>query len=251
VLPLENLSGDPSQDYFTDGMTDELIARLGQIGALRVISRTSMMTYKNAHRPLPEIARELNVEAMVEGSVLRSGDQVRITAQLIEVRGDRHIWAQSYTGDIRETLALQSRVARAIAGRVRTTLNEQEKTTLLASKAVDREAFDAYLKGRYFLNKRTGDGLRMAISYFTQAIETDQNYAEAWSGLADAYTLSGDWKYGVLSRLDAFPKARSAATKALALNDNLGEAMRLSRSRWTFMAGIGMAPSGNTIGRSR
>jgi TolB-like protein/tetratricopeptide (TPR) repeat protein len=224
VLPLENLSGDASQDYFADGMTEELIARLGQIGALRVISRTSVMTYKNTHRPLAEIAGELNVDAVVEGSVLRAGDQVRITAQLIRVHDDRHIWAESYIGDIRETLALQSRVAVAIAGQVRATLNGQEKATLAASRAVDPDAFEAYLKGRYFLNKRTGVGLRTAISYFEHAIETDQTYAEAWSGLADSYTLSGDWKYGVLSRHDAFPKARAAVTKALALDDNLGEA---------------------------
>src|SRR5580658_4760861 len=224
VLPLENLSGDASQDYFADGMTEELIARLGQIGALRVISRTSVMTYKNTHRPLAEIAGELNVDAVVEGSVLRAGDQVRITAQLIRVHDDRHIWAESYIGDIRETLALQSRVAVAIAGQVRATLNGQEQATLAASRAVDPDAFEAYLKGRYFLNKRTGVGLRTAISYFEHAIETDQTYAEAWSGLADSYTLSGDWKYVVLSRHDAFPKARAAVTKALALDDNLGEA---------------------------
>jgi TolB-like protein/DNA-binding winged helix-turn-helix (wHTH) protein/Flp pilus assembly protein TadD len=224
VLPLENLSGETSQDYFADGMTEELISRLGQISTLRVISRTSVMTYKNVHRLLPEIARELNVEAVVEGSVLRSGDQVRITVQLIQVHDDRHIWAESYTGDVRDTLALQSRVASAIAGQVRATLNGQEQATLATSKAVDPEAFEAYLKGRYFLNKRTGDGLRTAISYFHHAIETDQTYAEAWSGLADSYTLSGDWKYSVLSRDDAFPKARAAASKALALDDNLSEA---------------------------
>ena len=224
VLPLENLSGDASQDYFADGMTEELIARLGRISTLRVISRTSVMTYKNVHRPLPEIARELNVDAVVEGSVMRYGDQVRITAQLIEVRDDRHMWAESYTGNVSETLALQSSVARAIAGEVRATLNGQEQATLTASRAVDTQAFEAYLKGRYFLNKRTGDGLRTAILYFNHAIETDQTYAEAWSGLADAYTLSGDWKYSVLSRDDAYPKAQAAATKAIALDDNLGEA---------------------------
>jgi TolB-like protein/tetratricopeptide (TPR) repeat protein/DNA-binding winged helix-turn-helix (wHTH) protein len=224
VLPLENLSGDASQDYFADGMTEELIARLGQISTLRVTSRTSAMTYKNVRRPLLEIARELNVEAVVEGSVLRSGDQVRITAQLIEVHDDRHMWADSYIGDVRDTLALQSRVAYAIACQVRTTLNGQEQATLRTSRMVDPVAFEAYLKGRYFLNKRTGDNLRMAISYFNQAIETDQSNAEAWSGLADAYTLSGDWKYSVLSRHDAFPKARAAATKALSLDDNLSEA---------------------------
>jgi TolB-like protein/DNA-binding winged helix-turn-helix (wHTH) protein/tetratricopeptide (TPR) repeat protein len=224
VLPLENLSGDTAQDYFTDGMTEELIARLGQISSLRVISRTSAMTYKNVHRPLPEIGRELNVQAVVEGSVLRSGDQVRITAQLIQVHDDRHMWAQSYTGNLRDTLTLQSKVATAIAGQVRTTLKSQEQATLQTSKTVDPDAFEAYLKGRYFLNKRTGDGLRTAISYFNQAIAVDPAYAAAWSGLADAYTLSGDWKYGVLSREDAFPKARAAAIKALSLDDALSEA---------------------------
>src|SRR5271167_3599954 len=168
VLPLDNLSGDASQNYFADGMTDELIAHLGQISTLRVISRTSAMTYKGDRKPLAEIARELNVEAVVEGSVLRSGDQVRITAQLIEVHDDRHMWADSYIGDVRDTLALQSRVASAIAGQVRSTLNGQEQATLGTSRTVEPMAFEAYLKGRYFLNKRTGDGLRMAISYFNQ-----------------------------------------------------------------------------------
>jgi TolB-like protein/Flp pilus assembly protein TadD len=224
VLPLENLSNDASQDYFADGMTDELITHLGQISAIRVISRTSAMTYKNAHKPLAEIARELNVDAVVEGSVLHSGERVRIAAQLIEVPADKQIWAESYEGDFRDTLALQSRVARSIAAQIRTTLNRQEQVALDNSKAVNPEAYEAYLKGRYFLNKRTGDGLRTAIEYFKRAIESDSNYAEAYSGLADAYALSGDWKYGVLSPQEAFPKAKAAATKALALDESLGEA---------------------------
>ena len=224
VLPLENLSGDASQDYFADGMTDELITNLGQIGALRVISRTSVMTYKGVRKPLAQIAAELNVEAVVEGSVLRSGERVRITAQLIQVPADKHIWAQSYEGDIRDTLTVQNRVARAIAEQIRVTLNRQEQATLEKSKTVNPEAYEAYLKGRYFWNKRTGDGLRTAIEYFSRAIKTDPAYAEAYSGLADAYAVSGDLKYGVLSPQDAFPKARAAATKALALDDTLGEA---------------------------
>lgn len=224
VLPLENLSGDASQDYFADGMTEELIAGLGKISALRVISRTSMMTYKNARKPLPQIASELNVDAVLEGSVLRSGDRVRITAQLIEARADRHIWAQSYEGDLRDTLGVQSRVASAIAGQIQVTLKRREQLALGKSKVVNPEAFEAYLKGRYFWNKRTVEGVQTAITYFNQAIETDPTYAEAYSGLADAYALAGDWKYGVLSRRDAFPKAVAAATKALALDDSLGEA---------------------------
>jgi TolB-like protein/DNA-binding winged helix-turn-helix (wHTH) protein/Flp pilus assembly protein TadD len=224
VLPLENLSNDASQDYFADGMTDELINHLGQISAIRVISRTSAMTYKNAHKPLTEIARELNVDAVVEGSVLHSGERVRIAAQLIEVPADKQIWAESYEGDFRDTLTLQSRVARSIAAQIQTTLNRQEQLALDNSKAVNPEAYEAYLKGRYFLNKRTGDGLRTAIEYFKRAIESDSTYAEAYSGLADSYALSGDWKYGVLSPQDAFPKAKAAATKALALDESLGEA---------------------------
>jgi TolB-like protein/DNA-binding winged helix-turn-helix (wHTH) protein/Flp pilus assembly protein TadD len=224
VLPLQNLSSDASQDYFADGMTDELITHLGQIGAIRVISRTSAMTYKNARKPLAEIARDLNVDAVVEGSVLRSGERVRIDAQLIQVPADRQIWAESYEGDFRDTLALQSRVARSIAQQIRATLNLREQVALEKSKAVNPEAFEAYLKGRYFWNKRTGDGLRTAVKYFNHAIEIDPTYAEAYSGLADSYALSGDWEYGVLSPQDAFRKAKAAATKALALDDSLGEA---------------------------
>jgi TolB-like protein/DNA-binding winged helix-turn-helix (wHTH) protein/Flp pilus assembly protein TadD len=224
VLPLENLSGDASQDYFADGMTDELITDLGQISALRVISRTSVMTYKGVRKPLAQIAGELNVDAVVEGSILRSGERVRITAQLIQLPADKHLWAQSYEGDIRDVLTLQNKVARAIAEQIRATLNRQEQAALEDAKAVNPEAYQAYLKGRYFLNKRTGDGLRRAIEYFNSAIETDPTYAAAYSGLADAYALSGDWKYGVLSPQDAFPKTRAAVTKALALDDSLGEA---------------------------
>jgi TolB-like protein/DNA-binding winged helix-turn-helix (wHTH) protein/Flp pilus assembly protein TadD len=224
VLPLENLSNDASQDYFADGMTDELITHLGQIRALRVISRTSAMTYKNAHKPLAEIARELNVDAVVEGSVLHSGERVRIMAQLIQVPADRQIWAESYEGDFRDTLALQSRVARSIVHQIQATLDRQEQAALAKSRTVNPAAYEAYLKGRYFWNKRTGDGLRTAIEYFSHAIETDPTYAEAYSGLADSYALSGDWEYGVLSPQDAFRKAKAAATKALALDDSLGEA---------------------------
>jgi TolB-like protein/DNA-binding winged helix-turn-helix (wHTH) protein/Flp pilus assembly protein TadD len=224
VLPLENLSSDAPQDYFADGMTDELITHLGQIGAIRVISRTSAMTYKNVRKPLAEIARELNVDAVVEGSVLRSGERVRIDAQLIQVPADRQIWAERYEGDFRDTLALQSRVARSIAQQIRATLNLREQVALEKSKVVNPEAYEAYLKGRYFWNKRTGDGLRTAVEYFNHAIQTDPTYAEAYSGLADTYALSGDWEYGVLSPQDAFRKAKAAATKALALDDSLGEA---------------------------
>jgi TolB-like protein/DNA-binding winged helix-turn-helix (wHTH) protein/Flp pilus assembly protein TadD len=224
VLPLENISGDASQEYFADGMTDELITDLGKISALRVISRTSTMAYKRTRKPLAEIARELNVEAVVEGSVVRSGDYVRISAQLIEAPADRQLWAESFEGDLRDALALQSSVARTIVGQIRATLVGQEQAALDKSKAVNPEAYEAYLKGRYFWNKRTGVGLRKAIAYFRRAIEFDPNYAEAYSGLADAYALSGDWEYGVLSPQEAFGQARAAASKALTLDDSLGEA---------------------------
>jgi TolB-like protein/DNA-binding winged helix-turn-helix (wHTH) protein/Flp pilus assembly protein TadD len=224
VLPLKNLSGDVSQDYFTDGMTEELITQLGQISALRVISSTSVMLYKGVDKPVAEIARELNVQAVVEGSVLRSGDRVRITAQLIRVPADEQMWAQSYEGELRDTLALQSEVAQAVAEQIRATLSRRQQAVLRNPKTVSPAAYEDYLKGRYFWNKRTGDGLKKAIDYFNQAIETDPSYAEAYSGLADAYALSGDWEYGVVAPQDAFRQARAAATKALALDDSLGEA---------------------------
>ncbi len=224
VLPLKNLSGDLSQDYFTDGMTEELITELGQISALRVISSTSAMHYKGVDKPVTEIARELSVQAVVEGSVLRSGDRVRITAQLIRVPADEQMWAHSYEGDLRDTLALQSQVAQAIAQQIRATLSQRQQAVLRNPKTVSSVAYEDYLKGRYFWNKRTGDGLRKAIDYFTRATDADPNYAEAYSGLADAYALSGDWAYGVLAPQDAFREARAAAMKALALDDGLAEA---------------------------
>jgi TolB-like protein/DNA-binding winged helix-turn-helix (wHTH) protein/Flp pilus assembly protein TadD len=224
VLPLGNLSGDTSQDYFADGMTEELITQLGQISALRVISSTSVMRYKGAGKPLAEIARELNVQAVVEGGVLRSGDRVRITAQLIRVPADEQMWAQSYEGDLRETLTLQSKVAQAIAEQIRATLSRRQQAALRRPRTVSPDAYEAYLKGRYFWNKRTGDGLKKAIDYFSRAIETDPTYAEAYSGLADSYALAGDWLYGVLSPQDAFRQARAAAIRALALDETLGEA---------------------------
>jgi TolB-like protein/DNA-binding winged helix-turn-helix (wHTH) protein/Flp pilus assembly protein TadD len=224
VLPLESLSNDASQDYFADGMTDELISDLGQISALRVISRTSVMAYKHARKPLPQIARELNVDAVVEGTVLRSGDRVRITAQLIEASADKHLWSQSYEGELRDTLALQSQVARAIAEQIRIKLNPREEATLKAARVVNPQAYESYLKGRYFWNKRTASHLRVALAYFNQAIEEDPRYAPAYSGLADTYALLADWEYAVMTPKEALPKAKAAAIKALELDKSLGEA---------------------------
>jgi TolB-like protein/DNA-binding winged helix-turn-helix (wHTH) protein/Tfp pilus assembly protein PilF len=224
VLPLENLSGEVSQDYFADGMTDELITDLAQISALRVISRTSVMVYKRARKPLPQIARELNVDAVVEGTVVQAGDRVRITAQLIQVPADKHLWAESYEGNVRDTLALQNKVARAIAEQIRIKLTPREQAALNSGKPVDPGAYQEYLKGRYFWNKRTADGLQKARDHFNQAIDSDPVYAAAYSGLADTYALLGDWQYGVMTTREALPKAKAAAQKALQLDESLSEA---------------------------
>jgi TolB-like protein/DNA-binding winged helix-turn-helix (wHTH) protein len=224
VLPLENLSGEPSQDYFSDGMTDELTTELGQISELRVISRTSAMTYKGAHRPLPDIGRELNVDAVVEGTVLHSGKQVRITVQLIRVSTEKQLWGRSYEVELRDILALQKEVARSIVQEIRIELTAHEQAVLKSVNRVNPEAYEAYLKGRYFWNKRTANGLKTAIDNFNEAVEKDPNYAPAYAGLADAYALAGDWQYGVLSPMEAYPKAKAAATEALALDNTLGDA---------------------------
>jgi TolB-like protein/DNA-binding winged helix-turn-helix (wHTH) protein/Tfp pilus assembly protein PilF len=224
VLPLESLSSDASQDYFADGMTDELISDLGQISALRVISRTSVMGYKHARKSLPQIAHELNVDAVVEGTVLRSGEQVRITAQLIEASTDKHLWSQSYQGELKDTLALQSEVARAIADQIQINVNPQEQAALKSVKAVNPQAYQSFLKGRFFWNKRTAEGLKIALAYFNQAIEEDPKYAPAYSGLADTYSLLGDWQYAAMTPKEALPKAKASAIRALELDNALGEA---------------------------
>lgn len=212
VLPLENLSSD-SQDYFADGMTDELITDLAQLSALRVISRTSVMPYKGVRKPLSQIARELNVNAIVEGTVLRSGQQVRITAQLIRAADDNHIWAHSYEGDVRDTLALQKRVARNIAEQIRIKITPREAAALEYNPDVDPEAYDNYIKGRYFWNKRTASDAKKAISYFNQSIAIDPNYSLPHSGLAEIYQIS-----------DHPALARQEVQKALKLNDQSAEA---------------------------
>lgn len=242
VLPLESLSNDASQDYFADGMTDQLISDLGQISALRVISRTSVMSYKHVRKPLPQIAKELGVDAIIEGTVLRSGDNVRITAQLIDAASDKHLWSNSYQGEVRDALNLQNKVASAIADQIRVNLNAQEKTALNSARVVDPGAYESYLKGRFFWNKRTASGLNVALAYFNQAIEDDSKYAEAYSGLADTYALLGDWQYAVMPAKEALPKAKAAAMKAIELNDSLGEAHNslafvLDGYDWDFDAG--------------
>ena len=224
VLPFENLTHDPAQEYFADGMTDELITSLGQIRALHVISRTSAMSYKGAYRKLADIARELGVDTVVEGSVLRAGNRVRITAQLIRLPADDHIWANSYEGDIGDTIALQRDVAQAIVQQVGASLTLPEQRALSAARHVEPDALEAYLKGRYFFNRRTREGLDKAIEAFDRAIAIDPGYAAAYSGLADTYALAGDWEYAVLAPADAFGRSRASAMKALALDDTLADA---------------------------
>jgi eukaryotic-like serine/threonine-protein kinase len=219
VLPLENLSGDPEQDYFAEGMTEELITQLAQIGALRVISRTSVMPYQGSRKPLSEIAKELGVDAVVEGSVMRSGDRVRINAKLIQASTDKSLWAKGYDRDLTDVLNLQAEVARDIAQEIRVELTPQEQSRLASSARVSPEAHDAYLKGRYHWNKDTEQQFRQAEKYFQQAIEIDPNYAASYSGLADYY-----WATNELAPQIAMPKAKENALKALAIDDSLSSA---------------------------
>jgi len=222
VLPLENLSGDPSQEYFVDGMTDELTTNLAKIKSLRVISRTSAMTYKNVRTPVSEIARSLHVDAVVEGSVVRSGDRLRITAQLIDARTDRHLWAEDYDRDLRDVMAVEGEVAQRIAQEIRTILTPEERAQLTSQHQVNPEAYEAYLRGRFFWNKRTEEGIKKATTYFEQSIGKDPNNPLAYDGLADCWLALG-W-YGYLSPKETFPQAKAAAMKALELDATLAEA---------------------------
>jgi len=221
VLPLQNLSADPAQEYLADGMTEELTSELAKISPLRVISRTSVMQYKGAKRPLPQIARELNVDAVVEGSVQRSGDRVRITAQLIYAPTDRHLWTRSYERELRDVLSLQNEVAQAISKEVGSKLNSQQQTRLLASatRVVSPDAYEAYLRGSSHLDN--GD-LQKANDYFTQAIKLDPNYAPPYVKLATSYYFQAF--FNMLPPNVAFPKMRDAATKALQRDEALPEA---------------------------
>jgi TolB-like protein/DNA-binding winged helix-turn-helix (wHTH) protein/tetratricopeptide (TPR) repeat protein len=219
VLPLENLSGDKEQQYFADGMTEALITDLGKVSALRVISRTSTMQYRGAKKPLPQIARDLNVDAVVEGAILRSGDRVRITAQLIQARTERHLWAEAYERNMRDILALQSEVARDITNEIQIKLTPQEQAHLASVHPVNPQAYEAYLRGRFYLEKWTGDGASAAIGYFQEATRIDPKYAEAYAGLAESYAT-----FTPLPPSEAIPKARIAVAKALELDEKLAEA---------------------------
>jgi TolB-like protein/Tfp pilus assembly protein PilF len=219
---LENLSHDPQQEYFAEGLTEALITTLAKIGKLRVVSRTSTLQYKGVRKPLREIARELEVEVIVEGTVLRAGRRVRITAQLIDAPKETHLWAESYERDLRDVLALQSEVAQAIAQEIRVKLTPQERAHLAQTRAVDPEAYEAYLKGRYHWNRRSGESLPKAAQYLQQAIAKDPTYAAAYSGWADCLSALGFW--GLVSPEEGCGKAKGLAQKALEMDPGLAEA---------------------------
>jgi eukaryotic-like serine/threonine-protein kinase len=228
VLPLENLSRDPAQEYFTDGMTEELIAQLSKIAALRVISRTSVMHYKGTSKTIPVIARELSVDGVIEGSVLRSGNRVRITAQLIQGDSDKHLWAESYERDLHDVFGLQSEVAGAISNQIKVTLTPQEQARLSAAHAINPEAHEAYLRGLNSFNQgrellateRGRQPMRKAIQYFEQAIKTDPNYAMAYVGLARTY----HWLASSIGPEELYADSKTAALKALQIDDTVAEA---------------------------
>jgi TolB-like protein/Flp pilus assembly protein TadD len=222
VLPLEDLSHDPEREYFADGLTEALITILAKIGDLRVISRTSTMQYKGVHKNIREIARELDVDTIVEGTVLRVGQRVRITAQLIEVVKETHLWAESYERDLRDVLALQSEIAQSIAREIRVKLTPHERAQIAQTQPVDPDAYEAYLKGRYYWNKSSGDTLTKGAECFRRAIDRDPDYAAAYSGLADCASR-GCW-LGHLAPEDGFGKAKKLATQALTIAPNLAEA---------------------------
>lgn len=219
VLPLENLSHDPEQEYFVDGMTDELITDLAKIHDLQVISRNSIMQYKGKHKPVAQIARELSVDAVVEGTVVRSGDRVRITAQLIAAPQDRHLWAEMYEGELRNVLALQDEVTTAIAKQISIQLTPQEQTEFAHARPVDPEGHQAYLRGLYEVRSHTVESNAKAIEHFQRAIAIDPNDALAYQGLALAYIASPDQAPKLV-----MPMAKIAALKAIELDDSLAEA---------------------------
>ena len=233
VLPLQDLSGSADQEYFADGMTDELITDLAQIRALRVISRTSVMLYKETHKSLHDISSELNVDGVVEGTVVRSGNRVRITAQLVSASTDTQLWAESYEGNLRDILTLQREVAKAIVDEIRIKVTVEEQSRLLSAPMVDSQAYEAYLRGRYYWETRSEEGLKRAVGYFQEAIEKDPTSPRAYAGLADSYNALGSEFY--LRPLEAFPKAKVAALEALKRDANFAEAhASLAFAIWNY-----------------
>jgi TolB-like protein/DNA-binding winged helix-turn-helix (wHTH) protein/Tfp pilus assembly protein PilF len=224
VLPIENLSGDKGQEYFADGMTDDLIASLAKIRSLRVISRSTAMAYKGTRKPLSQIASELNVDAVFEGTVLRVGNRVRITAELVQVSTDRHLWAETYESQMGDILALQNRVSSAIVNEIRINLTPEEQERLARNPAVAPEGYENYLKGRYYWNKRSDENLTRAIGYFEQATHQDPQYALAYAGLSDCYAIISAEIFGTMPAAEAAPKAKGAALRALEIDPKLSEA---------------------------
>jgi serine/threonine-protein kinase len=221
VLPFDNLSNDPDQEFFADGMTEQLITDLSKIRALRVISRTSVMQYRGARKSLPQIAQDLGVDTVVEGSVMRSGNKVRITAQLIRARAEQHLWAESYDRDLSEVLELQREVARTIAGEIRVTVAPQEQAELRVVRRADPEVYELVLRGQYYANRGVEEDLKKAIQYFEQAIARDPNYAPAHGGLAFSYmNLASVYR----PPREVMPKAKAAAQRALELDETLVDA---------------------------
>jgi TolB-like protein/DNA-binding winged helix-turn-helix (wHTH) protein/Tfp pilus assembly protein PilF len=231
VLPLENLSSDLSQDYFADGMTDELITSLGQVDSLRVISRTSVMQYKGTRKPLPQVARELNVDAIVEGTVVRSGGQVRITAQLIQARDEKHLWAQNYQGDMRDVLALQNQIASAFAKQIKLTLNLREGIRTGIGSPINPQAYESYLKGEYLLNRLTEESVQKAVDLFQLAIEQDPNYAPSYVKLAGSNQILANMN--VIPKKVAYTKAEQLVARALELDPQFSAAHAVQG--WGFL----------------
>jgi TolB-like protein/DNA-binding winged helix-turn-helix (wHTH) protein len=222
VLPLVNLSTDGGQDFFADGMTEELTTDLGKIATLRVISRTSAAQYKGTHKPLQQVARELNVDALIEGTVTRSGNRLRITANLIQAFPEKHLWAESYEGEVGDALTVQGEIAQAVAREIPVKLTSRERELLASVKPVNPEAQDFYFRGRYIKNENgTADSTAMAIKYFQRAIQIDPNYAPAYVGLAHSYAV---WSPGMGRPRDLMPKAKDFALKALTLDKTLADA---------------------------
>ena len=224
VLPFANLSGDAARDFLAEGMTVELIGRLMKIAALRVVSRTSVMAYRGVSKPLREIARELDVDWVVEGAVLQSSHKVRISVHLIECATERQLWAEAYERDLCDVVALQSEVATGVARQIRVSVTAPEQRRLTTSRPVDPDSYDAYLRGRHFLDKRVREGLTRAVDYFRTALDRDPTYAPAHAGLADAYALLGTVGYDVLPPHDAMPRARAAAGRAVELDPTMAGA---------------------------
>ena len=253
VLPFQNLSGDPHQEYVSDGLTEALIGEVAKIGALRVISRTSVMRYKDDRKPLPQIARELNVGAVIEGSIARFGDRIRVSVQLLDGAKDKHLWAETYERDLAEIPKLWGEVAIGIAREIRARIQPAERVRL-AGRPVKRDAFEAYLRGRYYWNKRTAENIHKAIEFFRKSIDEDPAYARAYAGLADCYNQLGTVLIGGQPPAEIRPLAIASAKRAIEIDPELAEGhaalayARLYDWEWAaaeegFQRSIGLNPS--------